>query len=370
MQISHRPGSALARVLIALAAAVAVIAPSASPGFAAHSSARVATSHLLATSNACKGRWSIKDVQKHVQPHRVIPIYDVPKCLRDKYTIVFMNPGFSVPFFYSWHQGMTAAADFYQVNFFDIDLGLKFDNIVDQFNTVVTVHKPQLVGTFGPTEKSINGPAQQQNVTILNPDDPRYYGANSGLVLGRAGGAYLGKVLKERMAKQWKGRNLYIVQLTEPTNPDITKNRMGGGMQGPSKYIKVPASHVLVYSTNGCLGDTARSVMANVLTAHPNDVFGVLACNDEVAVAALSAVSEAKRGKDVAMLSWGGDAAGRQAMLNDKTNSYVGMVDFNPWNQGWNWVASAIAVLRHDKFRHINYKGIITHANINKIPPS
>src|SRR5688500_9563291 len=82
-------------------------------------------------------RFTAEEVTAATGTKAVTPVYAVPKTLKDDYVLAFLNPGQSVPFFHSWSEGMNAAADFYGVELIETDLQLKFEETVNQFETIL-----------------------------------------------------------------------------------------------------------------------------------------------------------------------------------------------------------------------------------------
>lgn len=318
-----------------------------------------------------EGAYTLEDVQAAMgDAHNISQIsYEVPKCLDEDIKLAFLNPGLSIPYFNSWHESMTAAAKFYGVEFNDLDMQLKFDGIVNQYDQLM-VREPQAVGALAPTLQALQEPTTRDGVVFL-PLAARVEGNSNYMGLdeteaGVVGGTALGEEVKKRLDGEWSGSNVVLVLLTEPTDPNLV-DRLEGGRTGFTSVVDISADNTILQGTEGCISDKARTVMLDILTAHPDDKLAVLACNDTAGSAAFAAVLDAGRQDDVAILSYGGDESGQDAMARDTTNTYFGMVNFNPYAQGWNWVAAAIALVRGDTFEPLKVDStIITHENLDQ----
>lgn len=317
-----------------------------------------------------EGSYSLEDIQAEFGDAHAISqiVYEVPKCLDEEITLAFLNPGTSIPYFNSWHESMVAAADFYGVKFNDFDMQLKFDNIVNQYDQLM-VREPQAVGALAPTMQALAEPTTRDGVIYLTlggkVEGSQFVGLDE-TEAGMVGGTALGEEVERRLGESWSGETVVLVLLGEPTDPNLV-DRLEAGRVGFTNVVDVSADDTILQGTDGCISDKARTVMLDILTANPDDKVAVLACNDTAGSAAFAAVLEANRGDDVAILSYGGDESGQDAMARDTTNAYYGMVNFNPYSQGWNWVAAAIGRVQGETFEPLKVDPtIITQDNLEE----
>lgn len=348
----------MAAILIA-ACGSAGTSPAASP------SATPAASEVAAASPTPCPRFTAEEVTA-VAGAAVLPAYDVPKCLKKPYRLAFINPGFSIPYFVVWSVSMKAAAKFYGVDFIENDLQLKFDQYVARYNELA-IQDPDVIG--GLFAKALIDPAKADGITLLSvgdpiPDYPLNWGASDEPVVGRLGGEFLGDAAKSKVDGDWSGRKLILVGLGQSDDGAIVK-RIGGGLEGFASKLVLPADQIIEADTKGCGSEGARTVMTDILTAHPDDVFAILGCNDEAGIGALTALKTANRAADSILVTYGAADAGKDAMKADTTGSYIGAVDFNPYSQGWNWVAAAIALAEGETF-----KPFVEIANNKVVTPS
>jgi ABC-type sugar transport system substrate-binding protein len=316
-------------------------------------------------------RYTQAEVTAATGDHAVMSVYAVPKHLKKKYTLAFINPGQNIPFFHDWSLGMNAAAKFYGVNFIETDVQLHEDQIITQFETIA-IRNPDVVGTLTSSGAALKARADQAGIPLLPidieiPDNPYYMGVPNEQV-GTTGGELLGKAAKAKLADDWKGRNLVYVGLGESTCEPCTI-RVEAGLKAVRETLDIPDSNVVMLDTGG-LTDQSQTATTDMLTAHPNDVFIMLGLNDESGVGALQAVKAAGRADDALLVSLGADELGRDTMRNDTNGVYVAMVDFNPWAEGWCWVEAAIAIAEGEKFSAYQTSRIVTPENIDKLFPN
>lgn len=324
---------------------------------------------------ACSGdeRFTAEEVQQGAGPdHRVTPVYAVPKCLEEDVKLAFLNPGKNVPFFQSWSEGMRDAAKFYDVELFETDLQLKYEDTLNQFQTV-SVREPDAVGTLttaGPALKARTGAA---NIPLIPIDIPiegneHFHGIPNEKV-GAMGGEVLAEAAAEKLAGDWQGRNLVFVQVGDNTC-EPCNIRVNSALEAARETLDIPDGNVVKLLRTEGLGDKAQAAMKDALTAHPDDVMLVIGINDGTGVGALQAAKASGRTDDVLVATLGADEQGRDALRNDASGAMVGTVDFNPYAEGWTWVEAAIAVLEGEKFEPYDVHDIVTRDNVDELYPN
>jgi ABC-type sugar transport system substrate-binding protein len=185
---------------------------------------------------------------------------------------------------------------------------------------------------------------------------------------GMMAGNFLGPILKHRLQTDWKGRNLiYLGMSYVPC--DACEKRVLGALAALRHYVAIPDSNVII-SRSAANIDQNRAFAANVLTAHPNDVFTMVGLNDEWGIGAYEAFVGATRTKDMIGSTVGCDSAGVGALRNTGfAGMDLGCVDANPYAEGWNWIEAAIATAQHESFKPYAVHRIVTPANVNKAYP-
>jgi ABC-type sugar transport system substrate-binding protein len=330
---------------------------------------------LDASSAAKCGRFLPKEVAAANPSRDVYPVYNVPKCLPKKLLLAFANPGLEYPFFKVWDDAMKAAAKFYGVQFISNDMHLKFEDTVNVFNQLAIRH-PAVVGTLTTAGDALKLRADSLHIPVLPIDiaiknDPYYLGVPNEKA-GMLGGKLVGKAVKDRMAGPWQGKHLIYVGLTNP-QCEPCNIRVQRGVAGVRQFVSIDDKDVtqldVAHSSQGDSVPGYRSVFADFLTAHPNDVMAVVALNDETGNGAYLAAKAANRTGDIVMTTLGADPLGREMLRENTGNMIPGEVDFNPWSEGWNWVAAAIAITRHEKYKPYSIDRIVTKQNVDRLFP-
>jgi ABC-type sugar transport system substrate-binding protein len=315
-------------------------------------------------------RFTPEEVLAATGSHGVVPLYAVPKHLKKKYLLAFLNPGKSVPFFQDWSDAMKAAAAFYGVDFIETDLQLKYEDTVTQYETI-SVRNPDVVGTLttaGPALKALTDAAGIPLIPIDIPieGDPYFLGIPNEKA-GELGGQLVAAAALEKLNGDWKGRNLVYVGLGAPTCEPCT-TRVQKGLEAARKVLTIPDENVVMLDTQGQV-DPALTVVTDTLTARPNDVMIMVALNDECGVGALQAVKAANRQKDVLIVTLGADRLGRDNLRADTDGVLVSEVDFNPWAEGWNWVEAAIATAEGETYKPYDITRVVTRENVDQFFP-
>lgn len=328
-----------------------------------------------ASAADCSGdeRFTAAEVQQTVEPeHRVTPIYEVPKCLEEKYKLAFLNPGKNVPFFQSWSDGMRDAAKFYGVELFETDLQLKYEDTLNQFQTV-SVRQPDAAGMLTTAGPALKARTDSANIPLIPIDIPiegnEYFHGIPNDKVGAMGGELLAQAAEEKLAGEWDGRNLVFVQVGDNTC-EPCNIRVNSALEAARETLDIPDGNVVKLLRTEGLGDKAQTAMKDALTAHPDDVMLVIGINDGTGVGALQAAKAAGRMDDVLVATLGADEQGRDALRNDASGALVGTVDFNPYAEGWTWVEAAIAVLEGEKFGEYDVTDIVTRENVDELYPS
>jgi ABC-type sugar transport system substrate-binding protein len=315
-------------------------------------------------------RFTPEEVAAATGTHAVTPIYAVPKTLKERYVLAFINPGLNIPFFKSWSDAMKEAAAFYGVDFVETDLQLKYEDTVTHYETI-SARDPDVVGTLTTAGAALKARADADGVPIIPIDiaiegNPYYLGIPNEKA-GRLGGELVAAAAAEKMAGDWQGRNLIYVGLGESTCEPCTI-RVEKGLEAVRETIPIADENVVMLDTGG-LVDQAQTRMTDVLTARPNDVMVLVALNDEAGAGALQAIKAANRTQDALMVTLGADRLGRDTLRNDTDGVIVAEVDFNPWAEGWNWVEAAIAVAEGETFAPYDISRIVTRENVDELFP-
>ncbi|WP_136709005.1 sugar ABC transporter substrate-binding protein [Agromyces sp. H66] len=320
---------------------------------------------------AGEGRYTQQDVTDATGIHDVTSVFSVPKQLPDDLNLAYINPSLATSFFKAMSDGYKAAADFYGVDLHEADLGnFNFADAVNKYDTLA-VFEPEVVGILTPSGAGLVDRTRADGVKLLASGIP-IEGADGFIgTPERETGMLAGTVLADGVAPlledEWAGRELVFVGLGQAAIP-TTMERVESGLEGFEAAGIQPASAEFPdLGKSATVADGTR-IMADFLTAHPDQVLAVVAMNDQAGVGALQAVQAAGRQDDVRIVTIGADEVGRSAFKNDD-GIIVGEVDLNPWGAGWRWVEAAIALSMDEEFVIPAPDRVITRDNVAELYP-
>ena len=370
MRLKHR-GTVVLIGVLALSPAMASIA-GASPRASAASAMRAQVSATGECQPVGSGVWTQSAVQAATGAHNVVTVFNVPKKLT-QCTLAFLNPGLSYPYFATLSSGMFAAAKFYGVHFVQTNLNFNYGLAAQQFRTIEPEH-PAVVGVQT-SNTALWSAVQSAHLPLLTVDsvqagDPHHIGVNNVLVADEAAGM-LAPAVQALLARQgaWEGKTLVYVGLSASDCPPCDQRVQAELAELRADGVSISSSNTIITETypggRSPTVDSAQEYFADVLTAHPDDVFVVASFGDEPVVGALQAAKAAGRLGDLLAVSLGGDSVA-VAALQDATYTgvYLGAVAFNPYSEGWNWVAAALAIAEHKSYSAYQASQILTTASV------
>ena len=344
-----------------------VLAAIACAGLVACSSASSSPS----SSSSASGTWSPTEVLTGSNNRVSAPLFAVPKVV-DPYEFAFLNPGLSVPTFVDWQLGMNEAAKFYGVRVSDTDLNLKYENALTAYQTLA-VKSPVILGTGGgAANAALLSQVTKDGASIVLIDQAldgaKGFGVNDAQA-GTVGGQLLVDAAKKRVAEDWAGKSIIYLGVSAANCPQCDA-RVGAGAAEAGSGLNISSKNQFLLKPDPGTADKAQAVVTDFLTAHPNDKIVILGYGDGGAVGALNALKQANRLDDALVASLGGDLSGRAA-LRDPSNvkAFVGALDFNPYQEGWNWVEAAIATKLGQPFGTYSVSNVLTPANVNQFYP-
>jgi ABC-type sugar transport system substrate-binding protein len=360
-----------------LAAAITAVATVAACGSSQSSSsggstpaAGASTSTAQATANS-SATWTPAEVAAATGAYKVKPIFAVPKNLPQHYMFAFINNGESNAYFESWHQAMEAAAKFYGVGFEDVDMNFNYTTELSDYQTMA-LKNPQVIGANVMTAPVYNAITANKSKIVMidgNYGTVPNYGVDDAQV-GKLAMQLIEGPARQKMAGPWKGKTIYVAGMSAPNCPPCNA-RVQASFKEAETSLGIPASHTEMLIPQGQDPTSAsQSTFAEYLTAHPNDAVLVVSYGDEPVIGAINAAKAADRGGDVLGVSNGGDAAARAA-LRDPTNKgiLVAAIDYEPYQEGWNWIEAAIATALGKPFGTYTVDRVLTAANVNSYYP-
>jgi ABC-type sugar transport system substrate-binding protein len=314
------------------------------------------------------GRWTAQEVAAAVAPNRVTPVYEVPKSLKKKYKLAFLNPSTSYPFFASWSDGMKASAKFYGVELIETNLDFKYDQAVTQMETIA-VQKPDVVGSQ-PWDLGFETAATNAGAKLLLLDNTAIGVPSLGIPDSQAGVTGADELVKAVQAKRngaWKDRDLVFVGLDAP-NCLPCRARLDAALAQFSKTIPVDKDHSTIVQNPP--GQDYINVMTDLMTAHPKSVFAIISFGDDPVIEAVQALTTGGRAADGLGVMLGAATTAQEALRKDNAGVFVGALDFNPFQEGWNWVEAAIALAEGEQWKPYEVSTFVTKENVDKLYPA
>jgi ABC-type sugar transport system substrate-binding protein len=306
--------------------------------------------------------------------YKVKPIFAVPRKLPQSYTFAFISPGESYPYFAEWQAGMQAAAKFYKVHLETADLNFQYQNSVTAYQQL-SLKNPQVIGTgSGPMNAPLYNAITKNGSKIVLIDatykNVPNFGVND-VQVGQLAVQLLKKPAEQKMAGPWKGKKIDVVGMSAPNCPPCDA-RVRASFAEAKSELGIPSSHDSFLIPPGQDPTTsAQSTFSQWLTAHPNDAALVVSYGDEPVVGAVNAARADNRSGDVLGVSNGGDPVARAALrnLSDK-GVLVAAIDYEPYQEGWNWIEAAIATELGKPFGKYQVDRVLTSQNVNTYYPN
>jgi ABC-type sugar transport system substrate-binding protein len=297
--------------------------------------------------------WDPADVTAASGPEKCVPVAALPKELSQPWKLGFVHMLKSHPFHGVVGKGAVDAAAFYGVELVEGDTGGQGGTAMIEVANTVLLEKPDVIGFIGqgPATRDPIAQAAYDNGTILLGIDsgksdwsPYVYGigdARSGSIAGQL----MAEGLENKMAGDWKGRELFIVEMTHSGIP-ICLDRTGALRDVVVAAQALDEEHVL-QADMATVDPTA--FLLDQLTAHPDGVFAFTGCWDGMAIAPYNAAKEAGREEDLMLVTMGGDQTPAE-MLACKPAGFYGYLEFQPYCEGWNWVVTSLAILEGERY--------------------
>lgn len=260
-----------------------------------------------------------------------------------EYTFVYANWSAANSFSVNVQEGFIAACEYYGVKL------VCLDNLVDPIqanancDTAITMNA-DFYFQYNQDEEINNAIGQKlydagiKGIAIQVPMAAGDYQFPSYCIDNYNTGVQAGEMLADAAIAKWGADETYTVFLMGyPESGAMFQQRAAGARDGvASKLTNVN------FFENSTEGDTevARQRMADFLTAHPNEKILVWTNADHVALGELAAIEAASREDDVLLVSNALDTSALPALRI--SDVFVGTIDFNSFNWGWQLVPKAI----------------------------
>src|SRR5688572_2950164 len=324
----------------------------------------------VAVATAQPESWTAEDVSAACGVEKCQALALLPKQFSQPWKLAFVNANAGNPFHGEFSRGIAAAAEFYGVEFVEADAAGGAPNVFVDLADTLLLQGPDAIGVLGQgpdTFEPIGASAQDKNIIFLPADSGKseyssyIYGIPDGLA-GRTAGALLAEGAQERLAGDWKDRELFFVEFTYSTIPACV-NRTAGFRTAFAEAMALDADHLIMADAG--TGQAAPDLMAAALTAHPDAVFALTGCWDQLGIDPFNAAREAGRGDDVLLVTMGGDKPTADVLVT-KPEGYYGYIEWQPFAEGWGWAETALAILEGIPVKPYQPRFITTQENIEQ----
>jgi len=298
--------------------------------------------------------WDPAEVTAASGPEACVPVAALPKQFKQEWVLGFIHATKSHPFHGTVAKGMEAAAEFYGVELIEGDSAGAGGTAMMELANTVLLDEPDVIGILGQgpnVRDPIAQAAYDANAVFLSIDcgrsewSPYVYGIGDARS-GKVAGALMAEGLKEKMAGDWQGRELFFVDLTH-SGIAICLDRTGSLRDVVAAELGLDEDHLL--QADAAAGVNQTNYLLDQLTAHPDGVFAFTGCWDGMAIAPYNAAKEAGREEDLMMVTMGGDQTPAE-MLVCKPKGFYGYLEFQPFCEGWSWTETALAILEGERF--------------------
>ncbi len=309
--------------------------------------------------------WTAEEVMEGTGVERCTPLAELPKEFSQPWKLGFINPNRAHSFWGQVSVGMNAAAEFYGVEFIEMDSAGGPD--VELFETLL-LNQLDVVGTHNAVDyEAVAARALDENVPYIGFDNgptefsPYVYGIPNGIA-GTRGAELLIQGVEERLADDWEGRELFFLEFTHNGIPACV-TRTGAAAETFKEHFELDDEHVIQLDI--ATGQTDVDLMLSTLTAHPDAVFAMIPCWDGLGIAPFNAAAEAGREADVMLVTLGGDQPPAELLLT-KPQGYYGYIEFQPFCEGWGWVESGLAIAEGVHFQPYQTRRAVTQDDIEQ----
>lgn len=290
---------------------------------------------------------------------------ELPKAFSEPWKLAFINPNKAQSFWGQVSVGMNAAAEFYGVEFVEMDSAGGPD--IEMFETLL-LNQPSVVGNHNSADyEAVAARALDENTPYIGFDNgptefsPYIYGIPNGIA-GTRGAELLIEGVEGRLADDWEGRELFFIEFTHNGIPACV-DRTGAAATTFKEHFELDDEHVIQLDL--ATGATEVDMMLSTLTAHPDAVFAMIPCWDGLGIAPYNAGVEAGREADLMLVTLGGDLPPAELLLT-KPQGYYGYIEFQPFCEGWGWVESALAIAEGVRFQPFQTRRAVTQADIEQ----
>ena len=179
-----------------------------------------------------------------------------------------------------------------------------------------------------------------------------------------------GRELSSEVMARWRGEIDLVLLVNVPDAGYIQRARLMGMLQGLGETISVPADRIHALNARRD-SDEGRQAIVSLLSRSRAKRIVVLATNDTQALAAVAAVENFDRDRDVMILSHGGVTPARQELCR-KGSSLWGTIAHFPESFGDRVVPAALQILAGQKVpsNNILRHAVLTQKNVSQHYPA
>jgi ABC-type sugar transport system substrate-binding protein len=317
----------------------------------------------LPAASPTSDAWTAQDIAGASAPEKCSPVATLPKQRQNQWALGFIAPNQTHPFFVQRDAGMVAAAKFYDVKYLGLDAA-----DASSYNLLPSLleQKPDLVGSHNDV-LSIAAKAQKEKIPFLSADlMPVRFGLHPFGVpdaqAGKLGGELLAQGLQERLAGEWKGKELFFLAFTAKSIPACV-TRSSSAAQAVQAKLGIDDAHVSILDPNEN-HSTPQATLLAAMQEHPEAVFGLIPCWDQLGIDPYQAAAAKGQEQRLLLVTLGGDRSNLE-FLKTKPAGYYGVVEFQPFCEGWSWVETAIAILEGVAYKPYMVSNVVTQSNVD-----
>ncbi len=307
--------------------------------------------------------WSAEEVAAATAPEQCQPVAALPQQRQKEWILGFINPNLTHPFFHQRDAGMAAAAEFYGVNYVSLDA-----NNDSSYKLLASLmeENPDLIGSHNEVD-TLAPIAKAENIPFLSVDlmpvkfDLHPYGVPNALA-GKLGGELLIQGIKEKIAGEWKDKELFFLGLTASSIPACV-TRVEAATQTVMEGLGLDENHLLYWDSDAG-GKSPDATLLSIVQDNPQAVVGIIPCWDQLGIDPYKSIAAAGYARQVLLVTLGGDQSNLE-FLKTRPEGYYGLVEFQPFCEGWSWVETALAILEGVPYQPYEVSQTVTQSNVD-----
>jgi hypothetical protein len=238
---------------------------------------------------------------------------------------------------------MTAAAGFYGVNYHALDAA---GGSSLALLPALLAKGPDLIGSHD-VPIQVAEQAEKEDIPFLSVDlMPSQFGlypyGAPDAEAGKLGGVLLAQGVQERLQGEWKDKEFFFLGFNYRSIPACV-TRIAEAGEAMKASLDLDDDHILNLDPYG-EGTSPEEALRSAMEAHPQAVFGLIPCWDQLGIDPYQAVERQGDESRILLVTLGGDRSNLE-YLSSSPMGYYGLVEFDPFCEGWSWIETGVAIL-------------------------